>query len=378
MTIEPVDAWFFRDGRPSNRGEDQSDITSEFPPNPTTVVGALRAAFARANGWTGSGSWAEESSDLKDVLGDGFDDLGNLMFLGPFLGKEDEREGEYRRWDILLPLPQHVAGRMVEGRFVPEVLLEPSQELVCCDANPSGVRLPAVPVNYACKSAGDEPKKPPTHPEGIFVTSNGFNAIVRGELPNADDCIPANELYSHESRIGIRRDAETRTTGRGDIYSPRYLRLKRGVSLVHAVRGIPTGWMWPTLMPLGGESRLAAIQRLDQAPEMPTLKNGEAALAIALTPVRFGTYWWGAGPGQPAAALSSELSGNVICVALARPRLIGGWDFKTNSPRTLAPFAPAGTVWWLENGATDTPGFTHFGLLSEYGYGLIALATDRQ
>jgi len=378
LKIEPADAWFFRDGRPSNRGEDQSDIESEFPPNPTTVVGALRAALARANGWSGKGSWADEASELKQALGDGFEDLGKLVFLGPFLGKEFEQNGGQRRLELLWPLPQHVVGRVVDGSFVPEGLMQPSRELVCCDVNTNGTRLPAMPLNRASQSVADEPRKPPSHPGDIYVTNTGFNAIVSGELPKAEDCIPACELYANESRVGIRRDADTRTTGGGDIYSPRYVRLKRGISLVHAVSGVPEAWSWPTIMPLGGESRLATVERLDQAPGLPTGRSGSAAVAIALTPARFETDWWGAGPGEPAERLSAELSGQVTCVAIDRPRLIGGWDFKTNAPRPLVPFAPAGTVWWLENGMTDSPGLTQVGSHSAYGYGLVALSAVSQ
>ncbi|MEX1028029.1 MAG: type III-B CRISPR module-associated Cmr3 family protein [Candidatus Paceibacterota bacterium] len=378
LKIEPVDAWFFRDGRPSIRGEDQSDIESEFPPNPTTVVGALRAALARANGWSGSGSWSDEASELKQTLGDGFDDLGKLVFLGPFLSKEFEQNGGERRLELLWPLPQHVVGRSMDGSFIPEGLMQPSRELICCDVSTDGIRLPEVGTNQTSPSDASEQRKPPSHPDDIYVTTTGFNAILSGERPKPEECIPACDLYVHESRVGIRRDAETRTTASGDIYSPRYLRLKRGVSLVHAVSGVPEQWNWPTIMPLGGESRLATVERLDQVPELPTARSGNAAVAIALTPTRFEPDWWGAGPGEPAKTLSMELGGQVTCVALDRPRLIGGWDFKTNAPRPLVPFAPAGTVWWLEKDATDSPGLTQVGSHSAYGYGLVALSTVSQ
>ncbi|MEW6637748.1 MAG: type III-B CRISPR module-associated Cmr3 family protein, partial [Actinomycetota bacterium] len=46
--LEPLDTLFFGDGSPFNAGETgQMEVEGTFPPSPTTVVGALRAAFAR-------------------------------------------------------------------------------------------------------------------------------------------------------------------------------------------------------------------------------------------------------------------------------------------------------------------------------------------
>lgn len=372
LRIEPADAWFFRDGRPSNRGEDQSDIESEFPPNPATVVGALRAALARANGWNGQGSWVNQKEELKQVLGDGFDDLGQLRFLGPILCKRfDDADGEPAREELLWPLPQHVVGRYRNDGFMPQALLKPCSELVCCDVNPEGIHLPAISEGPRSSDAGEYPK-PPAHPENIFVTTTGLNAILRGELPDSRECIGADRLFVHESRIGIRRDPDTRATGGGDIYSPRYIRLLPGVSLVEAVFGVPESWNWPTMMPLGGESRMALVEPLSSPPELPQVAASKATVAVALSPAKFDSNWWGAGPGAPASQLAADLNGRVTCVALDRPRLIGGWDFNSG-PRPLSPFAPAGTVWWLSESTSDAT-LTQFGINTNYGYGLVAVS----
>ena len=55
--FDPLDTLFFRDGRPYHQGElSQAGVASLFPPFPSTLVGAIRAACARALGWT-SGNW---------------------------------------------------------------------------------------------------------------------------------------------------------------------------------------------------------------------------------------------------------------------------------------------------------------------------------
>lgn len=367
IRLTPADAWFFRDGRPANRGEDQGAVESEFPPNPTTVVGAIRAALARANGWNGRGSWADQSEELRTVLGDGFDDLGRLRFLGPFLCKQFSRtDGRPPRDELLWPLPQHVVGHFEGDAFVPKALLEPS-EPVCCDADPDGVSLAHCPDSPRTAGA-----KPPSHPDDIYVTTTGLNDILRGRLPDASECIPAARLYSHESRVGIALDPRSRTVVQGHIYNPRFVRLLPGTTLVEGVAGIPESWDWPGITPLGGESRMAHIERLETPPELPQTTPGPAAILVVLAPARFDTPWWGAGPKDSASRLCGDLSGNVTCVALDRPQPIGGWSFQ-GGPRPMAPHAAPGTVWWLADSSTASA-LVQVGGRTAYGYGFAALS----
>jgi len=371
--LEPIDAWFFRDGRPSNRGEDQSDLASVFPPHATTVVGALRAALARAQGWTGHGEWPD---GIKQVLGDGFHDLGKLAFTGPFLKRCDE---------LLFPMPRHVLGTTDEGEcgkaFTPTAWLQP--EPVRCDHSTDSepIHLPMPPQHNAQGRT-----KPPAPGEGFFATTTCMQKILAGELPGEDDCVHRDKLFEHESRVGIAFDREhpdSRVTGEGEIYSPRYVRLKEGVSLAVGANGLPDGWSVPELLPLGGESRFAGCHELKAAPPaLPQVPQGiggsDPSVLILLTPARFAgdepTAWIGADPGEPASQLHPNLVGNVITAAIDRPMRIGGWDFK-KGPRPLEPFVPAGSVWWLNNPAVAPPARLGVAPHTAYGYGHALLAS---
>ena len=336
LLLEPVDAWFFRDGYPFNAGEDQGVRDTIFPPYPPTVVGAVRAGLARANGWNQGRSWPDS---MNETLGDGFDNLGTLSFQGPFL---------CRKGQLLFPMPLHVAGHThVENgkrRFEPVAFLGPSKEPMTCDLGE--VRVPVLPKSAKPSAANKHPKPP----ENFFVTKKGMERILAGDLPDGEDCVPAEALYSFESRIGIKRGEETHTTGDASMYAPRYVRLADGVSLAVAVSGIPADWKLPRLMPMGGESRLAACSALETPPVFP--KPPAAAgksLLIALTPCSFpGDSWWGAGPGGNAGQLAASLKGQVVCAAVDRPLGIGGWDFK-HGPRPMEPHVAPGAVWWLDN-----------------------------
>jgi len=50
--IEPVDSLFFGKPRAFSMGENSVGLTSQFPPAPHTVVGAIRAQWALQHGWS--------------------------------------------------------------------------------------------------------------------------------------------------------------------------------------------------------------------------------------------------------------------------------------------------------------------------------------
>lgn len=371
--LAPADAWFFRDGRPSNRGEDQSDLASLFPPHATTVVGALRAALARQQGWAGRGPWPAE---IGATLGDGFDDLGRLAFTGPFLRKQCGAAAE-----LLFPMPRHLLGKIDEEddgpTFTPRSWLRP--EPVACDLG-DDVHLPMPPRQ------GDADTQPGTTGGDFFLTTTGMEAVIAGALPESAQCIHRNSLFTDEPRVGIAFDEQNpqaRTTGEGAIYSPSYVRLQQGVSLAVGITGLPEDWHVPGILPLGGESRLATCRELpQQAVRLPHGEPDDQAIAdtgrellILLTPAHLTggdstdrtDGWIGPRPGEPAAGLHGGLAGSVLTAALDRPVRIGGWDFR-KGPRPLEPFVPAGSVWWLEGvgGALDRLGSSPF---TAYGYG---------
>jgi CRISPR-associated protein Cmr3 len=356
FSLTPVDSWFFGDGRPNNVGEDQAGIASLFPPPAPTVAGAIRAAAARGMGWR-SGAWGPE---IRERLGDG-DDLGPLRFTGPFLRKENSGETE-----VLLPAPANLLGRVEGGRWVPADLLVPGHTRVRTDLGPEALSLP----ERAGLFSGQEKLSPA---EGIWLTSRGFEAVLSGRLPQQADWCAAGDLFVFEPRIGLEREAATRTAKEGGLYSPVHVRLRRGVSIVVGVSGLPGDFMPPPLLPFGGESRLARLDRIDP-PQMPESSRASSSVqtVVLLTPARLldadGAGWKVPGPGAPASDLSPELSGTVESLCLPRPIRIGGWDSVRGTPRPLEPYASAGTVWFLRD-ADGAPDSLAIGTRTAFGFG---------
>ena len=359
--LEPTDAWFFRDGRPSNLGEDQSDLESLFPPHASTIVGAIRAALARncPHDWDGKSDWSDE---IKTVLGDGFDCFGELSFQCPFLMKEDE---------LLFPAPGHLLGEIEERKFRPKSFLKPSQDKICCDLG--NVYLP---VANEGESQSDETSERLKSPEGFFITTSGMNQVLKGSLPVSEQLIHQSELYVLESRVGIEREEKTRTTKKGALYSPQYIRLAKGVTLVVGIAGLPEKWKLPSYFPLGGESRLAACDPVDSPPQFPKAETDNCDMLILVTLAHFsGSSWYGANPGDDALHINKDLSGKVKTAMFDRPTNIGGWDSrkgKTRGPLPMQPYVPAGAIWWLEESLklSDAETSLSLGDRTVYGYGI--------
>lgn len=372
--IRPVDAWFFRDGRPYNQSEaNQTGVVSLFPPHAPTVLGALRAAFARANGWNRGPSWTGVPS-LKDILGDGPDDLGTLRFRGPYLAHRTQDA----TYELLWPLPAHVLGTHATPHasstkaWQPNTLLTPSPEPVPSDLG--DVHVP-VPARFARDRTDG---KKPGGAAHAWVTGTGLGAILHGQLPGADQVLPASALWRHEPRVGIVRHEETRTTGPNAMYSPLMVRLQRDIALVAELSGVPASWNPPdAYIPLGGESRLATCATPAPSLSMPEppseqIRRTRRVVVVHLSPARFAAL---PAPGQ----LMPDVPGaRVVCACLPPPVPIGGWSNIRRGPIALTLHVAPGSVWFcqIEDDAVDRVlglHHTHIGEQRDHGFGHIAL-----
>ncbi|MGJ3241630.1 MAG: type III-B CRISPR module-associated Cmr3 family protein [Opitutales bacterium] len=344
--LTPTDAWFFRDGsaythRPkksegesSDSSDDQSGVVSQFPPSAASVIGAVRAASALAMGWNGRDNW---SGEIVAVLGDGPDDLGPLQFTGPFVA---------RCGQPLFPLPLHVLGVTKENEtFEPRELLRP-QTGPGYPTDLGQVRLP-VRAPRADNNPGEKLKTA----ENAFVTKDGLETILKGEMPSTGYVFLPKNLWSLESRVGLVRDRETHTVADEALYSPSFVRLHRGVSLVATVSGLPGDLRLTDQIPFGGESRSALIEEWDDPIALPASPPtpGKHQTVILLTPLPCPTS---GGESFSAPGPGDELPGcrgvTVVSACVGKPVHYGGWDSRTNVPLPLRPHLPAGSVFFCE------------------------------
>ncbi len=373
VRLAPLDAWFFRDGRPYNQGESgQADVRTLFPPFAPSVVGTVRAALARSQGWNGRGLWAES---LNPVLGNGFDNLGQLRFHGPFLVLEGQ-------W--LFPVPLHLLGSATDdgGRtqpgWFPSAFLAPSLSGTALESDLGPVRLP-VPIRSRVQRGQLK------EPTGLWITVEGYAEILRGQLPNASTLFCSDQLWKMERRVGLARYHDRRAAKEGELYSPEYVRLQPRVKLALVVEGVPEDWGLPDLIALGGESRMACCDesRADELPlpQLPVdmIRESNRFAVCLLSPLCL--------PKDSSGRLTAPMPGQyfpgltgstIVSACVGKPIPIGGWNSQYREPLPLTPCLPAGSTWFCETDPTALDSTLslhgrHVGERTQYGFGQIAL-----
>lgn len=329
ILFEPVDSLFFRDGRPYNMDEPVSDqVGASFPPGSRTLVGAVRAALARAMGWTG-GTWNEV---IRQQLGNG-DDLGPLHFQGPFL---------IHKGSPLFAPPAHLAGKLGES----VTALEPGTECRRSDLGASAL----FPTRTAkC------PEAKPLYSQGCWLTAEGLHKMLDGDVPGPDSLVTQNELWCTEPRVGIQREPSTHTAREGHLYTSSHVRLRRYVALTMDVAHLPrdekvVGRLEAGFHPLGGEARMCRMTIKDDAvtqslPAMPLLVGTQDRVCYTVTLLQPAAV---ERPPRPQERNYAGLPGTVVSACLPKPIVMGGWNSVTRQPLPLRPHLAAGSVLFLE------------------------------
>lgn len=367
--LEPMDAWFFRDGRPYNRNEaSQTAVKSLFPPHPPTVLGALRAALARTQGWRDGVDWPET---LHPVLGNGPHDVGWLRMRGPYpASRPDTSEGGAgsSEAEVLWPVPAHVLGAGVGTGWTPRSLLAPAGEPVPCDLGDVRLLAPTNPAK-GVRLRGPTQQR---------VNAAGLDEILAGQIPATEHVVPAP--WQHEMRVGIKRNDEARTTSKEDhaLYSPIMVRMEPGAGLLVELAGVPEHMADPAgVLPLGGESRLAACarHRAWRSPVCPEqrIRDRGCFIVVHLGPARLARL------PRAGEVLPGFPGTRVVSACLLPDVPIGGWDGVRGAPLALVPHVAPGSVWFCEitdPDAVDPALAMHdqqIGERPEQGFGHIAL-----
>lgn len=357
-TLTPLDTWFFRDGRPFNQGEmNLDDLTSQFPPPVSTLVGSMRAALALNHDWSGNGEW---SAEIKQALGDGTE-LNGLCFTGPLVLRNDEP---------IFAAPAHLLGHPDDTGWIDVTRMKPGQGLDC-DLG-KNIRLPVA----------DKPKEGLKELAHSWLTLKGMQQVIDGGIPDTKEIIDTSELWSFENRTGIDRNPDTKVVKDGALYSCRHVRIdeRENISVAVTIKGIPVGWNPATPSGFGGEGRSAWIEQRDKpvplpAPHVEVAGDKVRFTVIVNSPVDL-PVWPGPGgklPGVP---------GKVVVACIGRPQRVGGWDFN-KGPLPLKPFIPPGSVWFMEAESRCADEImalhgTNIGNNKDWGYGQILIGSWKE
>ena len=383
--LEATDTWFFRDGAAYDKGTPwQSAVSSHFPPSPRVVSGAVRAALARASGWSG-GPWDQSTTER---FGDWPDDPGELSVLGPFLSLDGKP---------LFPAPGHLlvepnsSAPSPQERYRAVGFLSPAAELDDDEEEEDeqeryravGFLSPGEPVHCDLgRVALPTPilqgtEHNPKSAAGLWIDAAGLAKVLSGELPEPHSLVGSETLFAREARVGlemVHRDVELEhVTGDVKLYSPLHIRPLPGVGLL---TGLVHAGAVPMASPLtlGGEGRMASATLAQTGPQFPAaqIPAGSAFALVQLTPALF--------QGDSLPTIGQPLPGpdgpTLISAVCERAYGIGGWDGRRRRPLPLRPSTPSGSVWFCEGTVPipDEDGFVRIGDDNAHGFGLFLLA----
>lgn len=366
LFIEPNDVLFFRDGRPFDAGGDHI-ARLQFPPNPVTFYGAVRAALI---GQLGSfQEFRNESANpqLKEVVGyvvkkgpsgeQTTEAIAGSLRISDF-GIVTWRDGQGSR---LFPVPLDIALHKESGMYF---ILNPEK----VDSKKRKMNLPH--SDLCVLTSPDATDKILETPSG-FLTQDGLNVYLSNEQLTSKHFVAVSKVFEREYRVGIERSTKTMTAEEGQLYSIEFARLAANVGFcveVTGMNGVEETFKQHKLLRLGGESRSARYQEASwNSLTVPPVTNGRFKL-ILLTSAIFTTGWLP--DGIDAASLKGTIAGcsvTLIAAAVGRPVGIGGWDIVGKKSKPMRRAVPAGSVYYLEctdksaTPSTEPNGFIHIG-----------------
>ena len=337
ITLTAYDTWFFRESRPHD-AVGASELSSLFPPPIRTLAGALRTLIGDQLeiNWQTLQSATQPDFNFISELGDA-KGLGELQINGPWINFDGQR---------LYPAPLYL---MQKGDEIQR--LAPGS-VVRCDLG--SVRLPALPEGSQGFKALEQ----------RWITAQGMWRCLEGHVPT-DKIYTTDDLFSHEARLGIARDNVTRRVEDGKLYQTQHLRLKDEVSVGLWVKNLSTVakailTQPNTLLRLGGEGRMAALEAQAQAQALPFVKQKpnskvENFVLHFLTPADFEgemfpkdfqkttfdgeTVWQGD---------INDIGVRIVSAVLGKVHREGGWDMQKHQPSPVKSYIPAGSAWFCQ------------------------------
>lgn len=320
--IIPLDTLFFRDGKPFTMGA-ETWAEPIFPPNPSTLYGAIRSWLIFEKG----GLEKFKKGELKEELGT-TKEKGRLKITGPFVALND-----IPRFSI----PYDLLGEK-DALYKINIV---QKSLVVCD-----YRLESLLLNKSDKHLEEK--------EG-FLGINEIKDYLEGR--NRKLSVPHNEkIYKKEPKIGIKRDRRTLTNQEGHLYKIPMIRVnsKENVGFIIKIDGV-SNTPDKGIVQLGGEGKTAKIEKIKkELNSINELENINISLKDKIfkiylaTPAIFNEGWI---PFKVNDDFEGEYNGiklKLIACAIRKYRLIGGWDIANKKPKPMYKAVPPGSVYYFK------------------------------
>jgi len=341
IRINPLDTFFFRDGKPFDMG-DESWADGVFPPSPSVIYGALRTLFFAHNGKL------DLSKEKLDELTEDF------RIRGIFLQIENI---------FYFPIPNDVVKNKETGQL-------------------SFLQLKDIPAYSSCKTnkmlytsdISEEVK-------GLTSRINFKNILSKQNL-NQVEAKEKGYLYK-EAKVGIARNKTSKTSEEGRLYRVEMQRLQENTKIVVAFENLELPKKY--ISKIGGEGKTFSyeLENIEipengfiECPSESEIENNTFRVCLT-TPALFKNGWLPSwidentliGTFPKSTLKKSTLKVKLLTTALGKPISLGGFDVKNGQPKEMNKYVPAGSVYYfeiLEGTYQEAIQAFHFKSISEY------------
>lgn len=346
LCLEPLDVLFFRDGRPFSGGP--ARLVSGMP-LPQTVAGALRTALLRQAGCDFDRlrqllmAGKSFPAAVEEACSSQYHWIGQMSIRGPWLAR---RQADTGNLEVLVRVPAILHRSKNKGE---QNQSEKLRRLTPLRANelpgwdPGADQQHLRPLWLKEQTA--------TEPAEGYLTPLGLNQFLQGDQVSADQVVSPSELFDRDFRTGISIDPDRLVAAESQIYGLAFLALKQDayqrnrivwyveVSFPEAV-GAEQLLDHLRTIPLGGEMRHVAIERLQQPFSWPSVRpqnEKQKPLILLTTPCPFRAGW------RP-----QLLDGLIVAAAVPEHVPFSGWDLARGGPKPTRFAVPAGSVYFLQ------------------------------
>jgi len=335
-SLEPL---VFGDGRPFGNEPGSTRVRGTTLPNPSTLAGALRTAYARANGMAFNDDSIAKLLAM-DVRGPVLAADGTPVFARPASSQTLKKSG-------------------VEGPVVVPML--PSGGIGC--NLPEGIRPLALPPQVAdgLDAGKDAPYELSKESGYAYLKLEDMAAWLTASAPE-DGWQPAKvEVPAMERRVHVGIEHSTKTSKQGMLFETEGacldVKLLEGGKHKTEYRVLASlgGEIGNGVMTLGGERRMALCRQAGPeafacppAVAQALRKEPTRVCLVLATPAVFIGGWrpgWADGGAVPGV---EGLKLRLVSAACDRRGWVSGWDLYANAPKPVRWLAPAGSVYFFE------------------------------
>ncbi len=340
--LEPLDVLFLRGNKLF--GDSGSFGESLVPPWPSVAAGALRSRMLVVAG-----------IDLADFARGAatHPQIGTPATPGPFTITAFHLARRMRNGaiEILVSPPADVVVSKSEGGLEIRRL----ERKFLGDRLPNSYPLPELPV-----LAEPHRSKPES---GYWLAQAGWQAYLRGEVPQPDQFVAQKTLWAMDTRVGVGLDKNTRAAEEGRLFTVQAVAPVKQVTGAEYDLGFVVGIAGADppqdgLVRLGGDGRAASLQAIDwksPEPDYDAIARKRRCRLVLTTPGIFEQGWLPTGAARNEAGSKEgvrfELSGvrgRIVAAAVPRAETVSGWDLAKWQPKPAQRVAPTGSVYWLE------------------------------